>query len=276
MKFNILNLEKDTAVFRKIISLFSIYLFLTIILNISILSQPQENIPLTNVSVLKLSTSHSPISIDGNVALDTFCSGDGTDGLSWFTAHVIESYEIEAEIFAGVGSAIEIKNTDRYLIIRDCTLENSEGAWSAGGIFISQCQNISISNCDFSNNEVGISLWQSSHISVTGNNVLNGYTGIRLAYSDNNTISGNTVSNNNNYAIYLDSNSENNIIFQNTFCENTGGDINDLGNNNQIYGNNECNPVISGYNFLWMIVTISLGSMILSKKIIKNCNKNSS
>jgi parallel beta-helix repeat protein len=276
MKFNELNGVKKSNIISKRIRLFSIYLFLAMILNISLLSWSQEDIPLTNISILKISASHSPISIDGNVALDTFCSSDGTDGLSWSTAHVIEGYEIEAEIVAGVGSAIEIKNTDKYLIIRDCTLEKSEGAWSAGGIFISECQNISIKNCHFSNNEVGISLWRSNHISVTESNILNGYTGIRLSNSANNSISGNTISKNNDYAIYLDSNSENNIIFQNTFCDNTAGNINDLGTNNQIHDNNECNPIISGYNLLWILVILSLGSMIFSKKPIKNCHKKSS
>jgi hypothetical protein len=91
---------------------------------------------------------HSKIYIDGNSALDAFCSGDGTDGLSWASAHVIEDYEIDA---GGSGSGIYISNTDRYLIIRNCTLSNS-------GISIWSCSNIKVMNCiiDYCENAISV------------------------------------------------------------------------------------------------------------------------
>ena len=49
------------------------------------------------------SESHDPVYIVGNAALDAFCSGNGTDGLTPATAHVIGGYDIDA---GGSGSCI--------------------------------------------------------------------------------------------------------------------------------------------------------------------------
>ena len=64
-----------------------------------------DNIP-------SLAADHTPIVINGNAALDAFCNGNGTDG-SYENPHIIKDYTING----GIGNAINISSTDRYLII---------------------------------------------------------------------------------------------------------------------------------------------------------------
>ena len=87
----------------------------------------------------KISTSHSMIVIIGDSELDTFCAGNGTDGTSWETAHVIENYEINSALLNG----ITIDDTTRYLIIQNCIIDQSD----MGGINLNNCTNVKIQNC---------------------------------------------------------------------------------------------------------------------------------
>lgn len=236
---------------------FYIFTCLSLFFSININIQVSSNTPIS-------SATDSPISINGDAALDAFCAGNGTDGLSWNTAHVIENFEIDAVIAAGVGSAIEIENTGKFLIIRSCVLRNSEGTWSAGGIFLSHCQNISIVDCDFSNNQVGISLWYSDRISMSENDISHGETGIRLSHSNNNTIWNNEISYNDNVGVYLDSTTESNVVTENNFCENGIANVNDWGNYNQVFNNYGCpSTTIPSYDFLLIIVSTLLVVSVL-------------
>jgi len=112
------------------------------------------------------SVSHAPILINNNTELDTFCFGQGTDGLSWATAHVIEDYEINA---GGSGAALFIQNTDLFLIIRNITATNA-GASVDAGIVLKNCTNVKITNCTtYSNGIHGISLQQTSNSIILDN-----------------------------------------------------------------------------------------------------------
>ena len=55
--------------------------------------------------------------------MDTFFAGNGTDGLSFDTAYVLEDFEIDA---GGVGSAIRLANTNRYLVITKCNIKGEQ------------------------------------------------------------------------------------------------------------------------------------------------------
>ena len=81
---------------------------------------------------------HLPIYINGNAMLNDFCSGNGTAG-SYSNPHVIEDYIIDAE---GTGSGINIRNTDLYLIIQNCTVTNSGTATFDAGLFFENCASI--------------------------------------------------------------------------------------------------------------------------------------
>jgi len=178
-----------------------------------------------------------PIDIDGNDALDTLCSADGTDGSSWSSAHVIENCVIDASKY---NSCIKIKNTDRYLIIKKCTVINSKiGFPSAdGGIKLVNCTNVNITNCRVNNNFYGICLFESKNNTLWGNNVsYNNRNGIYLYQSNNNTLLGNNALRNNESGIYLEY-SYNNIFLNNIVMNNSDdGIFLERANNNILSGN---------------------------------------
>ncbi|MFX0140513.1 MAG: NosD domain-containing protein [Candidatus Hodarchaeota archaeon] len=249
--------------------------FFTLVLFLILLGLPSQLVLLLHhegkdhldKAKLLVSVSHSPIFIDGNDALDAFCSGAGTDGLSWASAHVIEGYEIVAELQpepSGNCIGIEIRNTDRFLVIKNCDIQESVGIGSAGGIFLQECQNINITGCEFSNNDVGINMWRAEHMTISSNNILqcgmgvrlekfnNGIVsdniisdctinGILLKRSDYNTISSNEASFNRLYGIKLEE-SKNNIIRGNNASYNSlsGISLDSDTENNQIYNNVVC------------------------------------
>jgi len=91
--------------------------------------------------------SDEPISISGNAELASFCSeGSGQSN----DPYIIEGYNIDASTAHG----IVIDNTDAYLIIRDCIIEN--GSFINDnyffGIHLFSCSNVKIINNTVSNN----------------------------------------------------------------------------------------------------------------------------
>ncbi|MFX0026940.1 MAG: nitrous oxide reductase family maturation protein NosD [Candidatus Hermodarchaeota archaeon] len=158
------------------------------------------------------SVSHPPIIINNNTELDTFCFGQGTDGMSWLTAHVIEDYEIDA---GGSGAALFIQNTNLFLIIRNITATDA-GASVDAGILLKNCTNVKITNCTahnngfhgisiqetsnsflldntaFSNPICGLDFYESYNIRISENNANNNdFHGITIWGGNNNTISDN-------------------------------------------------------------------------------------
>ncbi|MHA1766223.1 MAG: right-handed parallel beta-helix repeat-containing protein, partial [Promethearchaeota archaeon] len=176
------------------------------------------------------SVVHAPILIDGNSQLATFCSGHGSG--TYADPYIIENYEIDANSANG----IYIGNTNAYLIIRNCTVENGRSNYY-GGIYLNNSLNVRIENNSLYNNGEGISLWDSSNNTLSGNTANNNGEGISLWDSSNNTLSGNTV-NNNYIGIGLYS-SSNNTFSGNTMI-NDGIIVND-GFNNSIDTSNKVN-----------------------------------
>ncbi len=253
-----------------------IYLILAVLSSSFAIALYREEINNRCISEPRVSESHSPLTIDGNAALDAFCSERGTSGQSWSTAHVIEGYEINAVGQGGPSNpnsfGIEIKNTDRYLIIKDCYIQDAAGVGSSGGIVLLQCENINITECEFFDNEVGINLWNSNHIAISENDISECGMGVRLWDSSNsfvlnnfisqgtingiylklanyNTISGNEASYNRLYGIKLDE-SNNNIIYDNNASYNhyDGIYLDSETENNQVYQNIVCNNELSSVN----------------------------
>jgi parallel beta-helix repeat protein len=268
MKIGIFSSEQTNNLMKK--KLFTLVVFPILVIyssSIVVSSHQEESINLDASSPMP-SVSHSPISINGNTEFDAFFEGKGTDGLTWATAHIIEGYNIIAvnpPSPAGEGSGIQIINTDRYLIIKDCFIQNSLGSTSSGGIFLQNCQNINITGCEIFDNEGGIVTWNTNHISISDNNILDGGMGIRFQYSNNcivsdnfissgtmsgihlrrshhNTISGNEASHNRLYGIKLEE-STNNIISGNNASYNgySGISLETDTENNQVYQNIVCN-----------------------------------
>ncbi|MBA7505790.1 hypothetical protein ES706_04467 [subsurface metagenome] len=190
---------------------------------------------LFNLSKAEIRT---PIYIDGNIALDAFCMGNGTDGLSWSTAHIIEGYIIDK---GGTETCIEVLNTDRFLIIKNCITKNSRsGLWSTG-IKLYNCTNVNINHCKVENNDYGIFLHKSHNIILSDNKAIYNNNGIHLFYSNNNSLLRNDASHNLEHdGIYLG-----------------------YSNYNNLTGN------FASYNFLWGI-SVSGSNNFLSNNFILN------
>jgi parallel beta-helix repeat protein len=181
---------------------------------------------------------HSKILIDGNTALDGFCAGNGTSG-NYTHPHIIEDYEIDA---SGSGSGFDIRNTDLYLIIQNCTVINS-GPNDAGFEFYN-CYNVKIFGCNSSFNHNGFKLESSSNNTLSGNdaweNSENGFC--LISSSHNNTILGNNAWYNQ-FGILLYNDCNNNTISGNNVTDNdsVGIDLYNLCDDNSISGNNISN-----------------------------------
>lgn len=136
-----------------------------------------------------------------------WCSGSG----SWTDPYLIENVTIDGLPFS---NCIEIRNSNTYFIIRNCTLIDPHSQYF--GIYLFNTNNSKLmENYCSDQNEAGIYLDQSYNNTLS-RNVVSGYpgNGIELFYSDNNTLSGNTI-NVYWYGIYLDY-SHNNTLSGNT------------------------------------------------------------
>ena len=173
-----------------------------------------------NYPVFDVSGTHNPITITSNAELDAFCNLNGTDGLSWATAHVIANYRISAR---GGPYCIFIDNVDRYLIIRNCTvLAAYEDPWNSCGFRIRRCINLRITNCTAKYNTNGIATSGLSHdLIIDGNNVtLNTCYGIDIYNTPNSTIFNNTISNNSLNGLYISTGSYNENVSSNMVEDN--------------------------------------------------------
>ena len=92
--------------------------------------------------------SHPKIEIFSNFELDNFCDGNGTDGLTSETAHVINDFQIDV---VGPDSAIYLENITRFLIIKNSTITNAGvlGGDRQAAIRFINCTNISIKNLHY-------------------------------------------------------------------------------------------------------------------------------
>jgi parallel beta-helix repeat protein len=158
------------------------------------------------------------------------------------------------------------------------------------GIIIGYSVNNTVSENTVNNNIwEGIFLIDSNNNIISGNNANSNYRGILLENSDYNTISGNTANNNHDEGIFLIE-SNNNTVSVNTANNNVYGiylwksDYNKVSGNNflgndecireddcegNIIENNECG-IIPGYNLFFLLGTLSVAVIIMSKKLKKS------
>jgi len=215
------------------------------------------------------SSTDGTINIDGDTALDTFCAGNGTDGLSWSTAHVIKDLTI---ISGDDEYCIFLGNTTRFLVIQNCTLEGP----GSGGVCISldSCTNINISRNVIRNNHNGIYLDSSEHVTVDNNTIRYHDEGIHLYRSYNNTIKYNEIGNSLFSGIFL-FDSIHNVIIYNTIYE-TWSPINPEGTDNDIHDNEFLdifNDYVVARIFILIIYVIVVGVSIATFLIITSSKK---
>ncbi|MHA1375597.1 MAG: Loki-CTERM sorting domain-containing protein [Promethearchaeota archaeon] len=116
-----------------------------------------------------------------------WCSGSGT----WTNPYVIENVTINGQ---NVGSCIEIRNSNAYFVVNNCTLYSS--GTTNYGIYLNYTNNGKIINNNCSVYYFGMFLDRSNNITVLGNDISNNQYGIAVSFSNNTIISENSVNNN--------------------------------------------------------------------------------
>lgn len=177
------------------------------------------------------SISNPPILINGTAELDAFCDA-GQNG-TFSNPYIIEDYVINASTAHG----IHILNTDSYLIIRNCTVENGT-ANSYNGIYLDRCSNVLITNNTLVGNEDGILLYPLCNNNLISNNTVtnNEFGGIHLAGDCNDNTIQENIAKENDYGIWI-ATSYSNVIQRNSLTDNFEGlkivasDINFVTNN---------------------------------------------
>jgi len=228
-------------------------------------------IPLLSASLVHAaSTSHAPISINGNTQLAAASNGggDGTAG----NPYIIENYVISASSANG----IVIQNTTAYFIVRNCLVENGGSTYHGiyAGIYLDNVVNGKIENNTCSNNGDGISLWYSPYNNLTNNTCENNtYSGISLWYSSYNNLTNNTCENNNT-GIYPSGSSNDNLT-NNTCSNNTWNGFFLNGSSNDNLTNNTCNNNHNGISLNGVSIDNTTGSTCENNNLTNNtCSNN--
>ncbi|MHA1453998.1 MAG: right-handed parallel beta-helix repeat-containing protein, partial [Promethearchaeota archaeon] len=137
----------------------------------------------------KAATPHSPIYINGNTAMDAFFSGNTSDGLSWGSAYILDDLEFKVQAINEY-TGIEIRNIDRYLIIKDCNFTD----FSSTGIRFENVTNVNITGCFFDNCRSGIRTGDYCHHNIYQfNNFSSCEFGGSFIYEYNSTFSSNRI-----------------------------------------------------------------------------------
>jgi len=183
-------------------------------------------------------TPHTPIYINGNTNFtpeNGVVSGSGTEN----DPYIIERWDINASSAHGT----EIRNTNKYFLIRNCVIHDGKNSYN-DGIYFYNVINGKIDNVTSYNNRFGIYLYYySSNNNITDCAVYNNYyEGIYLYYySNNNQITNCDVYNNSYYGICLWYSSNNNITNCVVYNNSLGIYLSSSSNNNisanQIYNN---------------------------------------
>ncbi|MHA1996562.1 MAG: NosD domain-containing protein, partial [Promethearchaeota archaeon] len=203
--------------------------------------------------VVMESTAHSPIIIDGNTEMDNFFSGNSSMGGNETNPYILDNFTIDA---GGSGSGIYIKNTDRNLIISNCSINNSGSGLTDSGIKLEFCYNITIDTCVSDSNRVGLYAYQSEDLVIQDSNFTqnldygayidtssslsffnckfdnNSDTGMQLYRSENTNVTSCNFSDNSDYGLKVNENSRENNIFYNNFQSNPSANAVDDGEDN--------------------------------------------
>ena len=182
-----------------------------------------------------------------------WCYGSGT----WSDPYIIENVTID-----GVynGNCLEVRNSNKSFIIRNCITLHSGGVGLDAGIkldntsnglifncksidnlnqalLVNECQNISITNTRVNNNTYGIRFRYTNNSAISNCvSTDNEQQGISIIHSYNNLVSRNNIENTDDLAIFLYF-CQNNTITENTIINNQFGIYIWDANKNFIYRN---------------------------------------
>ena len=152
------------------------------------------------------------------------CTGSGTIG---------DPYIIKDDIFEyggiGPGECLEIRNSRKYFILRNCTIINADQ--NSVGLYLENVTNGLIDDCIVNNDAetgcTGIRMDNVNNTEIKESYIYdNTGNGIWLTNSHFNTLRNNNISSNGINGIYLDTNCEYNIISGNTANYNGNDGIN--------------------------------------------------
>ena len=144
----------------------------------------------------------------------------------------------------------------------------------AGQVILFNCIDSLISNLNTSYCTTGIMLFYCNNNNISGNIANNNYRyGIILSSSDYNNVSGNTA-NNNQYGIYLHYSNYNtvskNILHKNCRCIWEENCIGNTFQDNEYCNYGEVDGNISGYHLFFLLSTLSVAVILISKKLKKS------
>jgi len=161
----------------------------------------------------------------------TWCTGEGIPN----NPYIIENLIIDG---GEMGSCLEIRNSDAFFIIRNCTVYNSGKYYPNAGIKLQKVSNgLLINNYALNNDYGGIVIFDSNNNIISGNTISENNIGIYLHNSYNNTVSGNIVNMNSLYGIFLYCSNCSTITGNTVSINEIGIDLIDS-NYNTISGNN--------------------------------------
>ena len=165
-------------------------------------------------------TPHDPIPLVGDVGVDAYFEGAGTDGLTVDSAHVLEDLFI---LSTSDKPGIEIIGSSRYIVIRGCTIEStSNRGWTGKGVRVEDCINVRIEDCTFPGGGYAVEMVDTRMSDISRCEVLNqSRTGVLLERCHNVTVDHNHFAFNT-IAIRL-ATSWNCILLSNDFNDNGKG-----------------------------------------------------
>ncbi|MHA1247541.1 MAG: right-handed parallel beta-helix repeat-containing protein [Candidatus Thorarchaeota archaeon] len=116
-------------------------------------------------------TQSGPILVTSNAELDALgLPGSGTDT----DPYVLENVNITTN-----AHCIELRNITKYLVIRDCLL-SSENSLSGYGVWIRDCEHITVRDCIAENKQTGLNLEHSTMCQVSNCTTQSGYYGVTM------------------------------------------------------------------------------------------------
>lgn len=184
-----------------LILLLMVFLFNAGFITYAAVQISQENVDAqTNLQVITVdkkrkeissSIEHDPISINGNDVLNnTAMSGSGTES----DPYIIENLIINAK---GNDSGISIENTDKYLIIVNCTVFGA----IRGIELYNNCTNVHITNCTLTNNAY-YGIIMSANL-LTNSTITHNEIGVNMGGMDSNTTLKNNIVTHNDLGIQI-------------------------------------------------------------------------
>ena len=153
---------------------------------------------------------------------------------------------IVGNIFVENGLVVEaIDNVVLYNLVNGKPLVYLEHASDivvedAGQVILVECNGITVENLNLSNTAVGVQLYNTTNTTVTNNNIANNHRGIWLNYNSNyNLIAANRILTNDEYGIQVSSSTDSTIIMNDVVNnQNYGILIDGLSSNSVIIANN--------------------------------------